>query len=83
LALTFHGPTSSAKIIMMLGFLSAAWAGVSAPKSAAPAASRDKPQVSIFGFMFSRLDLLFLFSVRGAVSLSQGRTNCLGFCFVV
>src|SRR6266487_4358128 len=42
----------------MLGFLSAARAGETAPKSAAPAVSSDKPQGSRFFFVF-----MFLFLV--------------------
>jgi hypothetical protein len=36
----------------MLGFLSAAWEGTTALKSAAPAVNSDKPQGKSFVFMF-------------------------------
>src|SRR6266516_6894470 len=63
----------------MLGFLSAARAGETAPKSAAPAVSSDKPQGSRFFFVFMFL-FWFVCSVRGAVWLNQRRTNwCWGF----
>src|ERR1700730_13230383 len=51
----FHMPMSSPMMQMMLGFLSAAWAGATALKSAAAATSSDKQLYLKFCFIWGFL----------------------------
>src|SRR5207237_3026294 len=51
----FHMPISSPMIKTMLGFLSCAWAGATALKSAAVAISNDKPLCIKFRFILGFL----------------------------